>query len=118
MVRSHDTPSPAKLGITVHPFAACSLQLFLRPAEAPTLVLICIPRIGAFALSATCPHRYYFSKHGADFGCLGRVASILCRALSPIMTEEKAERFTFRRKALRRTAHLSGPCWCWVLRFI
>jgi hypothetical protein len=59
MRRSHDIPSPARLGITVHRLAACSLQLFLLPAKLPTLVVIGVPRFGAFAVSASCPHRYY-----------------------------------------------------------
>ena len=61
MRRSHDIPSPARLGITVHRLAGCLLQVFLLPANTPTLGGICIPRIGAFALSATCLHWHYFT---------------------------------------------------------
>lgn len=111
MRRSHDIPSAARLGITVHRLAACSLQQFLRPAKLPTLAQICVPRLGAFALS-TLARIGTTSAYCTDSRCLGRVTSILGSPTAHLGRRDKPgdSHLAGKPSGVRLTCQVCGGC--------
>jgi hypothetical protein len=81
MRRSHDISSRQRWA---SPFTVslpvCS-RWFLLSANVLLLVVICIPRIGAFAHSATCPHGYHSTMPLYQLGCFGTVAFLLVQTV-------------------------------------